>query len=36
MATYTTENYTNGARLRVTSDEAKWQSFTHKMPAGTA
>ncbi len=36
MATYTTENYTNGARLRVTSDEPKWQSFTHKMPAGTA
>lgn len=36
MATYTTENYTNGAKVRVTSDNPQWRSFTHKLPAGTA
>ena len=36
MATYSTEDYSIGAKVRVTADQPQWRQFTHKLPSGTA
>ncbi len=36
MATYSTEQYLTGAKVRVTADQSEWFNFTFKLPAGTA
>jgi len=36
MATYSTEQYLTGAKVRTTADQPQWFSFTHSLPASTA
>lgn len=36
MATYTSQFYDEGPKLRAASEQPQWVRLTHKLPAGTA